>query len=71
MRLHIESGVHFCVQECNFWVWYFSERDVETGEIGKNQDITFDSEEEIDLTDLTAIWGRRSLRPPRHMEDFL
>ena len=67
MRLHIESGAHFCVQECNFWDWYFSERDVETSEIGQNQD----SEEEIDLTDLTAIWSRRSLRPPRDMEDFL
>ena len=42
-----------------------SERDVETGEIGQNQDITSDSE------DLTAIWSRRrSVRPPRHMEDF-
>ena len=37
-----------------------SERDVETGEIGQNQDITSDSE------DLTAIWStRRSVRPPR------
>ena len=34
MRLHIEGGVsveslafvHFCVQECNFWVWYFSRK---------------------------------------------
>ena len=43
-----------------------SERDVETGEIGQNQDITSDSE------DLTAILSRRrSVRPPRHMEDFL
>ena len=31
-----------------------------------------DSEEETDFTDLTAIWSsRRSVRSPRHMEDFL
>ena len=44
---------------------------ISESDIGQNQDITFDSEEEIDLTDLTAIWSRRSLRPLRHMEDFL
>ena len=49
-----------------------SECDVETGEIGQNQDITSDSEEETDFTDLTTIWSRqRSVWPPRHMEDFL
>ena len=43
-----------------------------TSEIGQNQDITSDSEEETDFTDLTVIWSRRrSVRAPRRMEDFL
>ena len=66
-RLHLSEEA-FCkiLSSCR------SERDVETGENGQNQDITSDSEEETDFTDLTAIWSRRrSVRPPRHMEDFL
>jgi len=47
------------------------ERDMESDEIGENQEIPPDSEEEGDLTGLTTIWSRRRpVHPPRHMEDF-
>lgn len=48
-----------------------SEYDPEFDDIAENNETTPDSEEETDCTGLTTIWSRRrSVRPPRHMEDF-
>ena len=47
------------------------ECDEEAAENEQNLETTADSEKETGLTGLTTIWSRRrSVRPPRHMEDF-
>ena len=56
---------------CKILSDYRREHDIAFDEIELNHETTPDSEEETDLTGLTTIWSRRrSVRPPRRMEDF-